>query len=132
MAHKFLSDPWFDEANKIAESFGKIQLPEKLIGFIINLTVDCGPDGEMDIHFSEGRFMKNHHPAAKATLALPYDLCFKALLQNDTKAAMKGFLTRKIKVRGDMTQMLTLAGIKAEGDLDALRVRTLEMTEPVA
>ena len=45
---------------------------------------------------------------------------------------MKGFLTRKIRVKGNMTEMLTLASIKAEGDLDALRVKTLEMTEPVA
>jgi len=44
---------------------------------------------------------------------------------------MKGFLTRKIRVKGNMTEMLTLASIKSEGDLDALRVKTLEMTEPV-
>jgi putative sterol carrier protein len=45
---------------------------------------------------------------------------------------MKGFLTRKIKVKGDMTKMLTLASIKAEGDLEALRIKKQEMTEPVA
>ena len=51
---------------------------------------------------------------------------------NDTKEAMKGFLTRKIRVKGDMTEMLTLASIKSEGDLESLRLKTLEMTEPVA
>lgn len=132
MTQKFLSDPWFDEAKKIAESFSNIKLPEKLIGFILNLTVTGGPEGDSMIHFTEGRFAKKHHPEAKATLVLPYDLCYKALLQNDTKAAMKGFLTRKIKVQGDMTQMLTLASIKSEGDFESLRVQTLEMTEPVA
>jgi putative sterol carrier protein len=59
-------------------------------------------------------------------------LCYKALLCNDTKEAMKGFLTRKIRVKGDMTKMLTLASIKSEGDLESLRLKTLEMTEPVA
>jgi putative sterol carrier protein len=132
MAYRFLSDSWFDEAQKISETFGKLDLPEKLVGFILNLTVTGGPEGDKEIHFTEGRFEKGHHNTARTMLTLPYDLCYKALLKNDTKEAMKGFLTRKIRVKGNMTEMLTLASIKAEGDLDALRVKTLEMTEPVA
>ena len=132
MKFLFLSDPWFDEAKKISDSFGKIELPEKLEGFILNLTVTGGPEGDKEVHFTEGRFVKGHHKDAKTMLTLPYELCYKGMLQNDTKEAMKGFLTRKIKVKGNMTQMLTLASIKSEGELDALRVKTLEMTEPVA
>jgi len=111
---------------------GAIKLPEKLIGFILNLNVTGGPEGDKEIHFTEGRFVKGYNDAATTALTLPYDLCYKALLQNDTKEAMKGFLTRKIRVKGDMTKMLTLASIKSEGDLEALRLKTLEMTEPVA
>ena len=111
---------------------GAINLPEKLIGFILNLNVTGGPEGDKEIHFTEGRFVKGYHNAATTALTLPYDLCYKALLCNDTKEAMKGFLTRKIRVKGDMTKMLTLASIKSEGDLEALRLKTLEMTEPVA
>jgi len=132
MANQFLSDSWFDEAKKISESFGKIELPEKLVGLILNMNVTGGPEGDKEIHFTEGRFVKSYHTDAKIMLTLPYDLCYKALLQNDTNAAMKGFLTRKIKVKGDMTKMLTLASIKSEGDLESLRLKTLEMTEPVA
>jgi len=132
MAKLFLSDVWFDESQKIAESFGKIDLPEKLVGFILNLTVTGGPEGDKAIHFTEGRFGKGHHKDARTMLTLPYDICYKALLCNDTKVALKGFLTRKIRVKGNMTEMLTLASIKSEGDLDALRVKTVEMTEPVA
>ena len=102
---------------------GAIKLPEKLIGFILNLNVTGGPEGDKEIHFTEGRFVKGHHNAATTALTLPYDLCYKALLQNDTKVAMKGFLTRKIRVKGDMTKMLTLASIKSEGDLEALRLK---------
>ncbi len=131
MAHQFLSDIWFNEAKKISESFVNINLPEKLVGFILNLNVTGGPEGDKEIHFTEGRFEKGHHNAARTMLTLPYDLCYKALLQNDTKVAMKGFLTRKIRVKGDMAEMLTLASIKSEGDLDALRMKTLSMTEPV-
>jgi hypothetical protein len=132
MANLFLSDVWFDESQKIAESFGKLNLPEKLVGFVLNLTVTGGPEGDKAIHFTEGRFGKDHHKNAHTMLTLSYDLCYKALLCNDTKAALKGFLTRKIRVKGDMTEMLTLASIKSEGDLDALRVTVMKMTEPVA
>jgi putative sterol carrier protein len=131
MVNVFLSDAWFDESDKIAESFGKIDLPEKLVGFILNLTVTGCPGGDKPIHFTEGRFGKGHHKNANTMLTLPYELCYKALLQNDTKEAMKGFLTRKIRVKGDMTKMLTLASIKSEGNLESLRLKTLEMTEPL-
>jgi putative sterol carrier protein len=131
MTYQFLSDEWFDESKKIDESFGKIDLPAKLIGFVLNLNVTGGPGGDIELHFTEGNFVKGFSDAGKTTLTLPYELCYKALLKNDTKAAMKGFLTRKIKVKGDMTQMLTLASIKAEGDLDALRLKKVEMTQPI-
>jgi hypothetical protein len=132
MANLFLSDVWFDESQKIVESFGKIDLPDKLIGFVLNLTVTGGPEGDKAIHFTEGRFGKGHHKDAKTMLTLPYDLCYKALLCNDTKEALKGFLTRKIRVKGNMAKMLTLASIKSEGDFDALRVAVMKMSEPVA
>jgi len=131
MPNQFLSDTWFDEAKKIFESFGKIELPEKLVGLILNLNVTGGPEGDKEVHFIEGRFIKGYHTDAKTMLTLPYDICYKGMLQNDAKVAMKGFLTRQIKVKGNMTQMLTLASMKAEGDLESLRVKTLEMTEPV-
>lgn len=132
MPQRFLSEPWFDEARKIRESFVNIDLPKKLIGFVLNLTVTGGPEGDKEIHFTEGSFGKGHHAKGRTMLTLPYDLCYHALLENDTKAAMKGFLTRKIRVKGDMTEMLTLASIKSEGDFDALRRKVLAMTEPVA
>jgi len=132
MANLFLSDTWFNESKKIAESFEEIDLPEKLVGFVLNLIVTGGPEGDKAIHFTEGRFGSGHHKNAKTMLTLPYDICYKALLCNDTKEAMKGFLTRKIRVKGNMAEMLTLASIKSEGDLEALRVKVCEMTEPVA
>ena len=64
-------------------------------------------------------------------LAYSLNVCYKALLCNDTKEAIKGFLTRKIRVKGNMAEMLTLASIKSEGDLEALRVKVCSMTEPV-
>ena len=64
MANVFLSDAWFDASEKIAESFGKIDLPEKLVGFILNLTVTGGPGGDKAIHFTEGRFGNGHHKNA--------------------------------------------------------------------
>ena len=131
MGKVFLSDAWFDESDKIVASCGKIDLPEKLVGFILNMTVTGSPEGDKEIHFTEGRFGKGHHKNARTMLTLPYDVCYKALLCNDTKEAMKGFLTRKIRVKGNMTEMLTLASIKSEGDLEALRVKVCTMTEPV-
>jgi len=76
MGKRFLSDPWFDEAQKISDSFGKIDLPEKLVGFVLNLTVTGGPEGDKEIHFTEGRFGRGHHGKANTMLTLPYDICY--------------------------------------------------------
>ncbi len=128
MPYLFLSDEWFDEVASIRQAAGAIEIPKKLVGFILNLTVKGGPEGDKEIHFTEGTFKKGHHPDSPTTLTLPFDLCIQALLENDTKAAMKGFLTRKIRIKGDLTQMLVLASIKAEGDFDKLRSDTLAAT----
>lgn len=129
MTFQFLSDEWFTEFDKIRASFGDIDVPDKLVGLTINITVTDGPEDTKHIHFREGTFVKGYSDDAMAMLTLPFDLCKRALLGNDTKAAMKGFMTRKIRVKGDMMKMLTLASIKAEGDLEALRVKAWEMTE---
>ncbi len=131
MPFQFLSDEWFEEVSKIRKEAGDITIPKELVGFVLNITVTGGPAGKKDLHFTEGTFCKGHHADAPTTIALPYELCIKALLKNDTKASMKGFLTRKIKIEGDLTQMLVLASIKSEGDFDQLRLDTLAMTLPV-
>lgn len=128
MPHLFLTDEWFDEISRIRSAAGEIAIPGKLRGFVLNLTITGGPEGTKEVHFTEGAFGKGHRHDAATTLTLPYTLCYDALLRNDTKAAMKGFLTRKIKIEGDLTQMLVLASIKSEGDLDKLRRDTLAAT----
>ena len=128
MPFQFLTDEWFAEVALIREQAGDIDIPAKLIGFVLNLTVTGGPAGDKDIHFTEGTFAKGHRAEAPTTLILPFELCIKALLENDTKAAMKGFLTRKIKIKGDLTQMLVLASIESEGDFDELRQKTMAAT----
>jgi hypothetical protein len=38
-------------------------------------------------------------------------------------------MTRKIRMKGDITKMLKLASIKADGDLEALRATVWDITE---
>jgi hypothetical protein len=129
MGKIFLSDDWFNEFYKIKDSLGNIELPEKLKNVIINLNVTGGPEGEKNVHFKEGSFYPGFNDDAKTTLILSHELAKKGLLENDTKAAMKGFMTRQIKVKGDIKKMLSLASIKSEGKLDELRSKALQMTE---
>ena len=129
MGKVFLSDDWFNEFYKIKDSLGNIELPEKLKNIIINLNVTGGPEGEKKVHFKEGSFYPGFNDDAETTLILSHELAKKGLLENDTKAAMKGFMTRQIKVKGDIKKMLVLASIKSEGKLDELRSKALQMTE---
>jgi hypothetical protein len=129
MGYEFLSDKWFEEFEKIRATFGEIEVPKRIKGVIVNLDVTDGPQGGKEAHFTEGRFGKGFHENAMTTLTLSFDLCKRALLGNDTKAAMKGFMTRKIRMKGDITKMLKLASIKADGDLEALRATVWDITE---
>jgi hypothetical protein len=129
MGHQFLSDGWFDEAEKIRAELNP-PVPEIIQDLVINLVVKDGPEGDIEAKIEAGRFVKGLAAEAPTKLTVPYDIAKKMFIDQDPQASMQAFMSGQIQVEGDMTKVMAMqaAGPPSE---EAVQVqnRIQEMTE---
>ena len=128
MAQAFLSDGWFDEAEKIRAEI-EPEVPEAIQGLVINLLVKDGPDGDIEAKMEAGRFVKGLASDAPTKLTVPYEIAKKMFIDQDPQASMQAFMSGQIQVEGDMTKIMAMqaAGPPSEKALEVQK-RITEMT----
>ena len=109
MGHKFLSDSWFDEVNKLREA-AAIEVPDAMKDLVINVAVSGGPDGDVEAHMAKGGLLKGLADDAPTKLKIPYDVARKMMVDGDQSAAMQAFMSGQIQVEGDMTKLMSMQG----------------------
>ena len=109
MAHAFLTDGWFDEAEKIRAEINP-EVPEMIQDLVINLVVKDGPDGDIEAKMEAGRFAKGLADEAPTKLTVPYDVAKKMFIDQDSEASMQAFMSGQIQVEGDMTKLMAMQG----------------------
>jgi hypothetical protein len=129
MTQTFLSDGWFEEAEKIRAEIDP-EVPEAIQGLVINLLVKDGPSGDIEAKMEAGRFAKGLADDAPTKLTVPYDIARKMFIEQDPQASMQAFMSGQIQVEGDMTKLMAMqaAGQPSEKAL-AVQKRIFEMTE---
>ena len=129
MAQAFLSDAWFEQAEKIRAEIDP-EVPEAVQGLVINLLVKDGPDGDIEAKMEAGRFVKGMADEAPTKLTVPYDIAKKMFIEQDPQASMQAFMSGQIQVEGDMTKIMAMqaAGQPSEKALEVQK-RISEMTE---
>ncbi len=129
MAHAFLSDGWFDEAEKIRAEINP-EVPEMIQDLVINLVVKDGPDGDIEAKMEAGRFAKGLADEAPTKLTVPYDIAKKMFIDQDPEASMQAFMSGQIQVEGDMTKLMAMqaSGAPSEQTLEVQK-RISDMTE---
>jgi putative sterol carrier protein len=129
MAHAFLTDGWFNEAEKIRAEIDP-EVPEMIQDLVINLLVKDGPDGDIEAKMEAGRFVKGLADEAPTKLTVPYDIAKKMFIEQDPQASMQAFMSGQIQVEGDMTKLMAMqaAGQPSEKALEVQK-RISEMTE---
>lgn len=132
--HRFMSEGWIDEINKIRESFGDIEVPESAKSISLNFTVTY-EDGEEKASVVGGDLKSGHADDGKTTLILPVEVAKKLFVERDQSAAMQAFMSGQIKVEGDMSQLMQMQsmgggmpGMPAGADADELAEKIKEMT----
>jgi hypothetical protein len=129
MGHQFLSNGWFDEAEKIRAEINPA-VPEIVKDLVINLVVKDGPEGDVEAKLEAGRFVKGLADEAPTKLTVPYEVAKKMFIDQDPQASMQAFMSGQIQVEGDMTKIMAMqaAGPPSE---EAVQVqnRIQEMTE---
>ena len=129
MGHAFLSDSWFDEAEKIRAEVNP-EVPDAVKDLVINLVVKDGPDGDIEAKIEAGRFVKGLADEAPTKLTVPYDIAKKMFIEQDPQASMQAFMSGQIQVEGDMTKLMAMqAGGPPSEEAEQLQARIQEMTE---
>lgn len=107
MGHRFLSDAWFAEADKIFEEI-QPPVPPVLETLVINFRVQGGPEGDVEARMASGRLVKGFASDAPTTVNLPYEVAVKMMVEQDQNAAMQAFMSGQIQVEGDMSRIMML------------------------
>lgn len=123
----FLTDDWFTTVEKLTAEAGDLNLPPALANLAINLVVS-GADGDTELSLDGGKIVKGLSTNAKTTLNMDAETLRKVFLEFDMAAAMQAFMTGKIKVQGDMSQLMALQTAKPSQEQKDLFKRVLEQT----
>ena len=129
MGHVFLSDSWFDEAERIRAEVAP-PVPDAVKDLVINLVVTGGPEGDIEARMDGGRFAKGLSTQAPTKLTVPYDVAKKMFIENDQTASMQAFMNGQIKVEGDMARLMAMqAGGPPSQEAQKVQAAVAAMTE---
>ena len=129
MGHKFLSESWFQEADKIFDEISP-PVPDAIKDLVINFRIRSGPDGDVEARMDAGRLRQGFGEGAPTTLNIPYDVAHKMMIENDQNAAMQAFMGGQIQVEGDMSRVMAMQAAgppSAESQQVSAQIR--DMTE---
>ena len=131
--HRFMSEGWINEINKVRESLGDVEVPDNAKAISLNFTIKFG-DEEEKASVQDGHLVSGHSSEAKTTLILPAEVAKKLFVERDQSAAMQAFMSGQIKVEGDMSQLMQmqsmgggLPGLGGDG-AEAIGAKIAEMT----
>lgn len=126
---KFLTQSWFDEVAKLNKEAGDLNLPPNLASLIINISITG--DSPTQFHLSSGKLQQHHHDDATSTINID-DATLSAIIKsgvNATETALEAFMTGKIRIDGDMSQVLALQTAKPSPEQKHLYKTIKNMTE---
>lgn len=123
----FLTDDWFATVEKLTAAVGDLNLPPALANLAINVVVSDST-GNTELALDGGKIVKGVSANAKTTLNMDAETLRKVFLEFDMAAAMQAFMTGKIKVQGDMSQLMALQTAKPSQEQKNLFKQVLEHT----
>ncbi|CAM2808604.1 SCP2 sterol-binding domain-containing protein [Acinetobacter celticus] len=123
----FLTDDWFSNVETLTAQAGDLNLSPALANLAINLVV-ADASGNTELSLEGGAIKKGLSSNAKTTLNMDGETLRKVFLEFDMAAAMQAFMTGKIKVQGDMSQLMALQTAKPSQEQKDLFKKVLEQT----
>jgi putative sterol carrier protein len=115
----FLSDPWFDAAEKLIQEHKPEVPPTNLV---MNLEVANGADTVkffMGSQSGEVLFGRGASDGADLTLSTDIDTARSVFISGDQQAGMQAFMAGKVRVQGDKTKLMMQGGGGANAQLSA-------------
>lgn len=123
----FLTEAWFEQVEQLSNEAGELNLPPALANMIINLKVS---DAEQDIeaNFANGLLHRGLNDDATTTLLLDRDILQAIITDFDMNQIMGAFMSGKIRVEGDMSQLMAVQTARPSTEQKELFTRIKSMT----
>jgi hypothetical protein len=111
--HAFLSDEWFDEAEKLVAAADTAAPAHASV--VVNLVVKDTPfDEDRQLHMGakdgKGEFGRGHADEADVTLTTDYATAKEIFVSGNPTAGMQAFMAGKVTVQGDMSKLMAAQG----------------------
>lgn len=123
----FLTDAWFDDVEKLGGEAGELNLPPALANMIINLKVSDA-DKDIEANFADGLLHRGLNDSATTTLLLDRSILQSIITDFDTNEIMGAFMGGKIRVEGDMSQLMAVQTARPSAEQKELYSRIKSMT----
>ena len=103
----FLTDEWFAQVEQMGQEAGELNLPPALANMIVNLKVSDS-DKDIEANFADGLLHRGLSSDATTTLLLDRAILQSIITDFDTNEIMGAFMGGKIRVEGDMSQLMAV------------------------
>ena len=123
----FLTNDWFEQVEKMGNEAGELNLPPVLANMIVNLKVADG-DKNIEANFAHGLLHQGLNNDATTTLLLDRDILQSIITDFDTNQIMGAFMSGKIRVEGDMSQLMAVQTARPSAEQKELYTRIKSMT----
>ena len=124
---KFLSQAWFNEVATLNEQAGNLNLPPNLDAVLLNAKV-TGADST-ELHLKQGKIYQGLIDNAISTVSIDSGTLSQIINSGDVNIAIEAFMMGKIRIDGDMTQVMALQSAKPSQEQKALYKQIKAMTE---
>ncbi len=125
----FLTQAWFDKVDELTAQAGELNLSPAIKNLSINLNVIDAPEGQNHASFYDGNIHQGLKEGASTTLNLDTDTLRAVFLERDMNRGMEAFMTGKIKVDGDMGQLMAIQTAQPSAEQKQLFKDILATTE---
>jgi putative sterol carrier protein len=123
----FLTNEWFEQVEKMGQEAGELNLPPALANMIVNLKLS-DTDQDIEANFTNGLLHRGLNDAATTTLLLDRSILQSIITDFDTNQIMGAFMSGKIRVEGDMSQLMAVQTARPSTEQKELYSRIKSMT----
>ena len=123
----FLTDAWFEDVDRLARESGDLNLPPALETMVINVKVNEGNE-VIEANFANGLLNQGLDPDATTAILLNREVLQTIITGFDMNEIMGAFMSGKIRVEGDMAQLMALQSARPTPEQKALFKRILSTT----
>jgi hypothetical protein len=127
----FLSEEWFAKVTELTREAGDFEVPKAMGDVVVNLYIETSR-GEVQLCMRRGVIRQGEEAQPDVRMWMPAEYAYRILVAGEWSAGMKGYITRKIRLSGNMRKLIPLQVFKPSAAQEALRRKIEAVSEPPA